>query len=504
MKKNVFSLLLCFMFLFTSSVYAEDLGNWELRADISLARYGNATISENGKIYNIGGYYHNNGVKYASNVDEYDPSTDKWIIKSNLPKARAIMGIASVNHKIYIFGGLENGTPVKTVEEYDPVTNSWSKKTDMPTAKYGMGVAVVDNKIYVIGGQDGRNFFNTVEEYDPLTDTWTKKNNMPSARTGSAVTFNQKIYMIGGANTNGSYNVPLKTVEEYDPLTDTWTKKTDMPIAKGAPAVAIHDKIYVIGGFVISRGSNSYSDSTSTVEEYTPSSDTWRTVKSLNIARYNHSATVLNDKIYAVAGAKTGSGSVSYLKSTEVFTPPVTTPDTIEINLTASAGNSVVNLNWETDINASGYVVKRSTTPGGPYEVIANNVTEKSYVDNNVQNGTTYYYVVTALENGTETKTSNEASATPTADGSTEPDPDIKGNRALLVITMTNANRKEYDMSADEIKAFINWYNGRTNGSGLKYYVINKNYNIGPFSSRKDHIVFDQISDFEVMEYNKW
>ncbi|MMZ54607.1 Amylopullulanase precursor [compost metagenome] len=183
------------------------------------------------------------------------------------------------------------------------------------------------------------------------------------------------------------------------------------------------------------------------------------------------------------------------------FTPP--TSDTTEINLTATGGNSIVNLNWSTNINAEGYVVKRSTTPGGPYEVIANNVTDKSYVDNNVQNGTTYYYVVTALENGAETKTSNEASATPTAGGSTGPDPDIKGNRALLVITMTNANRKEYDMSADEIKAFINWYNRRTNGSGLKYYVINKNYNIGPFSSRKDHIVFDQISDFEVMKYNK-
>ena len=46
---------------------------------------------------------------------------------------------------------------------------------------------------------------------------------------------------------------------------------------------------------------------------------------------------------------------------------------------------------------ATGYKVKRSTTAGGPYTTIASNVTGTSYEDDNVMNGTTYYYVVTAV-----------------------------------------------------------------------------------------------------------
>ncbi|OPX92020.1 MAG: Kappa-carrageenase precursor [Pelotomaculum sp. PtaB.Bin104] len=77
--------------------------------------------------------------------------------------------------------------------------------------------------------------------------------------------------------------------------------------------------------------------------------------------------------------------------------------------------------------------------------------------------------------------------------------PQPTGNKALLVITMTNGTEKEYDLSITEVNAFITWYN--TSGSGTPYYMISKSYNIGPFVSRKDYIIFDKILTFEVMEY---
>ena len=57
--------------------------------------------------------------------------------------------------------------------------------------------------------------------------------------------------------------------------------------------------------------------------------------------------------------------------------------------------------------------MKRSTTEGGIYTVIAENVTDTSYSDTDVVNGTTYYYVVTAVSDSGESENSNEASATP-------------------------------------------------------------------------------------------
>ena len=168
--------------------------------------------------------------------------------------------------------------------------------------------------------------------------------------------------------------------------------------------------------------------------------------------------------------------------------PPAPTLSTSEV------GNSYVDLSWNSITAATSYNVKRATTAGGPYTTIADSVTSATYSDISATNGTTYYYVVTAVNSGGESINSNEISATHTA-------PASSGN-ALLIITMINGFEKEYDLSMTEVNAFIDWYNGRASGTGLAYYVINKIYNVGPFTSRKEYIVFDKILSFEVMEYN--
>ncbi|MFZ5644512.1 MAG: hypothetical protein ACOY46_13060 [Bacillota bacterium] len=169
---------------------------------------------------------------------------------------------------------------------------------------------------------------------------------------------------------------------------------------------------------------------------------------------------------------------------------------TDQIDLTATAGNAQVVLNWDAVANATGYNVKRATTSGGPYTTIATNVSGTTYTDASVTNGTTYYYVVTAIVNGVESGNSNEAPATP--QGTVQPP---SGNKALLVITMNNQNEKEYDLTMTEINSFVNWYNGCAGGSGNQCYVISKNYNMGPFTSRKEYLAYNKISSFEVMEY---
>lgn len=76
-----------------------------------------------------------------------------------------------------------------------------------------------------------------------------------------------------------------------------------------------------------------------------------------------------------------------------------------------------------------------------------------------------------------------------------------KVGRALLVVTMSDEIQKEYELSIDQINAFITWYNTRATGSGLPHYTFNKDFNLGPFQGRKDYLVFDKIQNFEVMEY---
>jgi hypothetical protein len=73
-----------------------------------------------------------------------------------------------------------------------------------------------------------------------------------------------------------------------------------------------------------------------------------------------------------------------------------------------------VALNWTASTSTvSGYNVYRSTTNGSGYSIINSGlVGTLTYVDSTVQNGITYYYVMTAMDSsGNESKYSNQATA---------------------------------------------------------------------------------------------
>lgn len=92
------------------------------------------------------------------------------------------------------------------------------------------------------------------------------------------------------------------------------------------------------------------------------------------------------------------------------------TPPVVPTGLVATIGNNCVNLDWddnaETDL--AGYTVKRATVAGGPYTTIATNLETSAYSDGTVTNGTTYYYVVSAVDySQNESDNSDEISAIP-------------------------------------------------------------------------------------------
>jgi hypothetical protein len=79
----------------------------------------------------------------------------------------------------------------------------------------------------------------------------------------------------------------------------------------------------------------------------------------------------------------------------------------------ASPGNAQVTLNWNASSGATSYNVKRSTTNGGPYTTIATGVTATSFTNTGLTNGTTFFFVVSAVNSIGESGNSNQASATP-------------------------------------------------------------------------------------------
>ena len=155
-----------------------------------------------------------------------------------------------------------------------------------------------------------------------------------------------------------------------------------------------------------------------------------------------------------------------------------------------STTDKQVSLDWNPIDGAASYNVKYGTAPG----VYTNtkSVTGTSVTVEALTSGTKYYFVVSSIVSGKESKYSNEVSTSLQA-----------FTNAILEVTMSNGTIKEYDMTFAEINDFLTWYDGRSQGAGLSYYVILKKNNISPFVNRKEYLSYNMISSFEVKEYIK-
>ena len=122
------------------------------------------------------------------------------------------------------------------------------------------------------------------------------------------------------------------------------------------------------------------------------------------------------DLIASMSGITVTGGRLNVNKAlTACNGAPPPTPPAAPTGLQATGGNGQVSLTWTTSSGATSYNVKRGTTSGGPYGVTVGNTPNTNFTDNTVVNGTTYYYVVTALNNNGQSGNSNQASATPSA-----------------------------------------------------------------------------------------
>ncbi len=117
---------------------------------------------------------------------------------------------------------------------------------------------------------------------------------------------------------------------------------------------------------------------------------------------------------YYVVSAVNAAGESA--NSSQVSATPVApaAPPAAPTGLQATGGNAQVILNWTASTGATSYHVKRSTTSGGPYAQIAAPASA-NYTDTGLANGTTYYYVVSAVNSAGESANSSQVSATPVA-----------------------------------------------------------------------------------------
>lgn len=276
---------------------------WVQKADMPTKRWDHASCVVNGIIYAFGG-----GPGPLQSVEAYEPATNTWTKKANMLIGKTGPSVCELNGIIYMIGGWGNSQALSTVEAYDPSTDTWTKKADMPTRRQYLTVNVVNGIIYAIGGWPPT---GAVEAYDPATNTWVKKSDMPTARGAlSSGVVNGLIYAVGGSidTTNGS---PLNAFEVYDPSMDKWTKSV-LPFSVAWSAACVLDNmLYLVEGYSIPKR----------IMAYDPVTNIWRSVTDTYTTRWEHTANVVNGKIYVIGGYLSSSTTNQPTGSVQEYDP---------------------------------------------------------------------------------------------------------------------------------------------------------------------------------------
>ncbi|MBL7137376.1 MAG: hypothetical protein ISS17_01200, partial [Bacteroidales bacterium] len=162
-------------------------------------------------------------------LQEYDPGSNSWSFKSNLPLPLRGSVAFSIGRKAYITtGGGPYGLNYQLLE-WDQGANAWSSRAAFPSGKGRMAAVGVTmgNRGYVGTGFDlAERALNDLWEYDTYSNTWTQKAPLPGVGRAYATAFalHDKIY-IGLGNNGSAY---LKDWWEYTPYTNSWKRMADL------------------------------------------------------------------------------------------------------------------------------------------------------------------------------------------------------------------------------------------------------------------------------------
>lgn len=193
---------------------------WTQKANANRAMFGGVGIVQGGKGYVASGSINSYNVPLPNSglirIDNnqlagYDPLTDTWTTLTPMPVGYSPIGPFGfgLNGKIYVGGGSSDrsGTiPYNKFYEYNPSSNSWTAKADIPVNSFLSPTFVVGNKGYVgLAGSWGN--ANQLYEYNDLTNSWTLKASYPTGNRDGGVGFSigNKGYIGTGSSSKSFY-----------------------------------------------------------------------------------------------------------------------------------------------------------------------------------------------------------------------------------------------------------------------------------------------------------
>jgi len=234
-------------------------------------RYGHAFIGFAGQLYLFGG---RSADGFLNDIFVLDPKKLEWAsitdkTRGEPPTPRAGGSFAAAGHGIYFFGGFDDISMhfFNDLFFFDPLNLIWVKEEvtgDIPPPVSGNGIASIDNRLYIFGGMikgaaSSVVILANLYVFDSGMKTWTllsreSNENSPSKRRNVGfVALKGKLWCFGGLS-EGSGGV-RNDIYQYDPQTNSWTDFThrvsgiSIEGRAGSAVVAGGEVFYVFGGY---------------------------------------------------------------------------------------------------------------------------------------------------------------------------------------------------------------------------------------------------------------
>ena len=184
--------------------------SWTQKANYPAPMYGAMAWGNSTKGY-VGG-----GTAFSVQYYAFDPDANTWTPIANCPLDATDQTAFCVNEKGYIITGNQ-------IAEYNPATDIWTLKANLPASLGAWQSSfVIGSSAYV---KNGAQLF----EFKPAQNTWINRAGFPGMASGgsSACALNGKGYIITGYS--GWLSNVTKEVWEYNPATNTWLQMEDFP-----------------------------------------------------------------------------------------------------------------------------------------------------------------------------------------------------------------------------------------------------------------------------------
>ena len=155
-------------------------------------------IAAGSHLYLFGGRIRSIREEYVAKAERFDTVENKWEEIADMHEGRSdAFGVANEN-KIFVAGGLRNGTKLKTCEIYNISTNEWQLVAKLNVPRCYGSMVCLNGKLYVLGGENNRNQNErSVECFDPANEQWIHETTIPdltnSSSTGSVLKLSREL-----------------------------------------------------------------------------------------------------------------------------------------------------------------------------------------------------------------------------------------------------------------------------------------------------------------------